>query len=54
MAVYKFLEKKNYYGLTRVLYGHGVNFNLTERTKLNPLNNWDTKLNQPTIREPNQ
>ena len=48
VAVFKFLEKKliflkkklyflkkKIHALTRVLYGHGVNSNLTERTKLN-------------------
>jgi len=46
VAIFKFFEKrifkkkiknknKNFHGLTRILYGHGVNSNLTERTKLN-------------------
>jgi len=31
----KKLKKKKIHGLTRVLYGHGVNSNLTEMIKLN-------------------
>ena len=31
----KFFKMIQFRGLTRVLYGHGVNSNLTERTKLN-------------------
>jgi len=37
VGVYKFLEKKKLriHSLARALFGHGVNYNLTEITKLN-------------------